>query len=159
LQKRLSDLNTRFRKVLNLIQEADDKALSTPEKAPTLLHEIRDQTERLQGSRDGAIPAVGGGVPVVEYFSGRDEKDIESILMALLRELSPNSSIAPHNMASTLIRFLDARQKAYHIMASVLKDDIIECEPLDNLVSALVEYPTRILNKWRLEICRLCDFS
>ena len=51
LQKRLSDLNTRFRKVLNLIQEADDKALSTPEKAPTLLHEIRDQTERLQSRK------------------------------------------------------------------------------------------------------------
>jgi hypothetical protein len=58
LQNRLSELNTRFRKVLNLIQDGDDKALSTPENALTLLHEIREQRERLQESMDGAIPAV-----------------------------------------------------------------------------------------------------
>ena len=97
LQKRLSDLNTRFRKVLNLIQEADDKALSTPEKAPTLLHEIRDQTERLQGSRDGAIPAVAV-VPVVEYFSGKDEKDINLMLETPLREKWSPSAWLLRNM-------------------------------------------------------------
>ena len=95
LYEKLSELNTRFREVLNLTEEADDKALSTPEKAPTLLHEIREKTERVQGSRDGAIPAVAV-VPVVKYFSGGDNKDIDSMLVTLLRELSPNSSTAPH---------------------------------------------------------------
>jgi hypothetical protein len=158
LQKRLSELNTKFRKVLNLIQEADDKAQSNPEKAPTLLHEIRQQTERLRGSRDGAIPAVAV-VPVVDYFSGKDEKDVSSMLVTLLRQLAPSSPPFSHNTASTLLRYLHAREKADQLMTSAFKGDIIECKPLDNLVSALVDYPDRISEKWRLEWSRLCDFS
>ena len=62
-------------------------------------------------------------------------------------------------MASTLIRFLDAHGKVEHVMSSAFNDKNIQCKPLDSLVSALVDYPARIENKWRLEFCRLCDFN
>ena len=58
LQQRLSESNAQLQKVLNVIQEADDNAAKRPEKARSLLSEVRLQTNRLRGSRDGVMPEV-----------------------------------------------------------------------------------------------------
>jgi hypothetical protein len=157
LQNRLSESNVQLRKVLNMIQEADDKATKSPETVRSLLHDVRLETAGLRGSRDSAMPSVAV-LSVEDFFTGKDDTDASTMLISLLHKLS-STSASPHNTASTLLRYLQAREKADDLMASVFKDDIIPCAPLDNLVNTLVDHPNRLCDKWRLEFARFCDLS
>ena len=158
LQHRLSESYVQLLKVQAVIQEADDNAEKNPETARSLLYNVRKETQGLRGSRDGANPLVAV-LSVHDLFAGKDDNDVSSMLMSLLKKLSNASPGSPHNTASTLLRFLQARDKARDLLASVFKDDIIPCAPLDNLVNSLVDHPDRLAEKWKLEFARFCDFS
>jgi hypothetical protein len=121
LQHRLSESNVQLRKVLDVIQDADDKAAKSPETARSLLHNIRLETEGIRGSREGAMPSVAV-LSVEDFFTGKDDKDVSSMLMSLLHKLSSTSTASPHNTASTLLCYLQASDKAHDLMASVFKD-------------------------------------
>jgi hypothetical protein len=158
LQNRLSESNVQLRKVLDVIQDADDNAAKSPETARSLLNHVRHETAKLRGSRDGAMPSVTV-LSLEDFFAGKDDTDVSTMLISLLHELSSTSKASPHNTASTLLRYLQAREKAEDLMASAFKDEIIPCAPLDNLVNTLVDHPNRRCQKWRLEFARLCDLS
>jgi hypothetical protein len=121
LQNRWSESNVQLRKVLDVIQDADDKAAKSPETARSLLHNIRLETEGIRGSREGAMPSVAV-LSVEDFFTGKDDKDVSSMLMSLLHKLSSTSTASPHNTASTLLCYLQASDKAHDLMASVFKD-------------------------------------
>ena len=158
LQNRLSESTVQLRKVLDVIKDADDQAADSPETARSLLNHVRHETAKLRGSRDGAMPSVAV-LSVEDFFAGKDDKDVSTMLISLLHKLSSTSKASPHNTASTLLRYLQAREKAEDLMASAFKDEIIPCAPLDNFVNTLVDHPTRLCEKWRLEFARLCDLS
>ena len=158
LQNRLSESNVQLRKVLNVILEADDKAANSPETACSLLHDVRLETAGLRESRDSAMLSVAV-LSVEDFFAGKDDKDASTRLISLLHKLSSTSPASPHNTASSLSRYLQAHEEADDLMASVFKDDIIPCAPLNNLVNTLVDHPNRLCDKWRLEFARFCDLS
>jgi hypothetical protein len=116
LQHRLSESNVQLRKVLNIIRDADEKAASSPEKACSLLSDVRLQTARLRGFRDGAMPSVAV-LSDEDYFTGKDDKEAKSMLISLQNKFSSNTPTFPHNTAITLLRFLRAREKADGLMA------------------------------------------
>ena len=130
----------------------------SPETARSLLRNVREETEGLRGSRDGAMQSVAV-LSVEDFFTVKDDNDVSCMLMSLLHKLSSTSTASSDNTASALLRYLQARDKAHNLIASVFKDDIIPCAPRDNLVNTVVDHPTRLCDKWRLEFARLCDLS
>jgi hypothetical protein len=75
LQNRLSESNVQLRKVLDVIQDADDNAAKSPETARSLLNHVRHETAKLRGSRDGAMPSVAV-LSVEDFFAGKDDTDV-----------------------------------------------------------------------------------
>ena len=103
LQNRLSESNVQLRKVLDVIQDADDNAAKSPETARSLLNHVRHETAKLRGSRDGAMPSVAV-LSVEDFFAGKDDTDVSTMLISLLHKLSSTSKASPHNTASANCR-------------------------------------------------------
>ena len=69
------------------------------------------------------------------------------------------AQIHDHANSRSILKFLKARKCAAHLLETELQSDVMQCSPLDNLATALTEFPGRITHKWKFEFARLCDLS
>jgi len=90
----------------------------------------------------------------------QSSKEKSNMIIELLQTLSmeDQDSQTPECLSTVLCSFLHAHDKVSEIIVS-FSDDIVCCNPLDNMITALTQHPARITNKWRLEFTRWCDWS
>ena len=84
------------------------------------------------------------------------------MLWDLIESLSgddDSAQVQPRPLAYFLHRYLLARSSIHTIVHDQFKDDLLPCNMLDELPSAILRYPERITQKWRLEFVRMCDFT
>ena len=127
--------------------------------ACTRLHELRLKNNCRRGSYGTSQPEVGVAAALT-YFEGKSSREKSNMIIELLQTLSmeDQDSQTPECLSTELCSFLHARDKVSEIIPA-FSDDIVCCNPLDNMITALTQHPARITNKWRLEFTRWCDWS
>lgn len=144
-------------RMIHEIEEIDN--MSWTPLACTRLHELRIKNDSLRGSYGTSQPEVGVAAALT-YFEGKSSKEKSNMIIELLQTLSmeDQDSQTPECLSTVLCSFLYARDKVSEIITS-FSDDIVCCNPLDNMITALTQHPARITDKWRLEFTRWCDWS
>ena len=160
MQKIKRNLHNQKMSVQRMIHEVEeiDHMSGTP-LACTRLHELRNKNNSLRGSYGTSQPKVGVAA-VLTYFEGKSSKEKSNMIIELLQTLSmeDQDSQTPECLRTVLCWFLHAHDKVLEIITS-FSDDIVCCNPLDNMITALTQHPARITDKWHLEFKRWCDWS
>ena len=160
MQKIKRNLHNQKMSVQRMIHEIEeiDHMSGTP-LACTRLHELRNKNNSLRGSYGTSQPKVGVAA-VLTYFEGKSSKEKSNMIIELLQTLSmeDQDSQTPECLRTVLCWFLHAHDKVLEIITS-FSDDIVCCNPLDNMITALTQHPARITDKWHLEFKRWCDWS
>jgi len=122
-------------RMIHEIEEIDH--LSATPLASTRLHELRLKNISLRGSYGGSQSAVGVAAALA-YFKGKSSKEKSNMIIKLLQTLSmkDQDSQTPKCLSTVLCSSLHARDKVSEIMTT-FSDDIVRCNPLENMVTAL----------------------
>ena len=126
------------------------------------LHEFREESKRWH--TNNATGMDFKSAPLKQHFDGCTRADQETMLrdlMILIESLSgdeDSAQVQPRPLAYVLHRYLFARSSIHTIVHDQFKEDLVPCHMLDELPSAILCYPERITQKWRLEFVRMCDF-
>ena len=108
--------------------------------ACTRLHELRNKNNSLRGSYGTSQPKVGVAAALT-YFEGKSSKEKSNMIIELLQTLSmeDQDSQTPECLSTVLCSFLHARDKVSEIITS-FSGDIVCCNPLDNMITALTQH-------------------
>ena len=92
-----------------------------------------------------------------DFFQGKDGDQQEAMLRELLKSLSCESDHC--RLVSVITRTLEARDAVQHIIKTNFDGHILPCSPLDNMVSAILDYKSRITDRSKLEFAQWCDLT
>ena len=57
------------------------------------------------------------------------------------------------------LNFLRARVEVNKIVHEHFENKIVPTNPLENMTSVILHHPNRLIEKWRVEFARWCDWS
>ena len=152
LQKRLSALQVQFGRMVGDVTEM--AKLQDSSAAHDRLRVLSEQANKWCGSRD-AVTQESSMLCVYDFFQGKHGDEQEAMLGELLKSLSCDQDHC--RLVSVITRTLEARDAVQDIINTKFAGHILPCCPLDNMVSAILDYPSRLTDKCRLEFARWCD--
>ena len=152
LQKRLSALQVQFGRMVGDVTEM--AKLQDSSAAHDRLRVLSDQANKWCGSRD-AVTQESSMLCVHDFFQGKHGDEQEAMLKELLKSLSCDQDHC--RLVSVITHHLAARDTVQDIINTNFAGHILPCCPLDNMVSAILNYPSRLTHKWKLEFARCCD--
>jgi len=123
------------------------------------LHEFREESKRWR--TNNATGMDFKSAPLKQQFEGCTRAEQETMLRDLIESLAgddDSAQVQPQSLAHVLHRYLLARGSIHTLVHDHFKDDMVPCNMLDELASAILRYPERFTKKWRLEFVRMSDF-
>ena len=159
LQRQLAEMHIRMRGVADQIASIDDEADDTI--ARSKLSALRAHTDTLRGPRVCKKPEVAV-LPVMDYFNSiKRAEDKVAMVLTLLKDIERTAHEEGQQVevVTVMLRFVDARDRLSTMIQQTMKDYAIACMPLDNYITAILDHPTRLCERWRLEFARWMDFS
>ena len=148
-----------MRGVADQIASIDDEADDTI--ARSKLSALRAHTDTLRGPRVCKKPEVAV-LPVMDYFNSiKRAEDKVAMVLTLLKDIERTAHEEGQQVevVTVMLRFVDARDRLSTMIQQTMKDYAIACMPLDNYITAILDHPTRLCERWRLEFARWMDFS
>ena len=82
----------------------------------------------------------------------KGQKESHEALIQLLQQWR-------HESADVALNFLRARVEVNKIVHDHFENKIVPTNPLDNMTSVILHHPNRLIEKWRVEFARWCDWS
>ena len=154
MQKRLSALQVRFG---HMVGEVTEMAMLQDSSAEhDRLRVLSEEDNKLCCSWD-ATTKESTMLCLYDFFQGKDGDQQEAMLRELLKSLSCESDHC--RLVSVITRTLEARDAVQHIIKTNFDGHILPCSPLDNMVSAILDYKSRITDRSKLEFAQWCDLT
>ena len=147
----------KMRRHARKLQEIDE--MTSTDGKIRALHEFREESKRWR--TNNATGMDFKSAPLKQQFEGCTRAQQDTMLRDLIESLAgddDSAQVQPQSLAHVLHRYLLARGSIHTLVHDHFKDDLVPCNMLDELASAILRYPERFTKKWRLEFVRMSDF-